>query len=77
MNELEVEVVTLEDDNNYIIVDTIGDYVYLVNEDDPDSFCIRRIEKEGEQEFFVGLSNGKEFDKAFLEFTKKHKDELE
>ena len=30
----EVEVVTLEDDKNYIIVDTIDEYVYLVDEED-------------------------------------------
>lgn len=79
MNELEteVEVVTLEDDNNYIIIDTIDDYVYLVNEDNPESFCIRKIELEGDEEFFVGLNDGKEFDKALLKFTKKHKSELE
>ena len=73
----DVEVVTLEDDKNYIIVDTIGEYVYLVDEEDDSSFCIRKIEKEGEEEFFVGLSSEAEFDKALLEFTKKHKEELE
>lgn len=73
----EVEVVTLEDDNNYIIIDTIGDYVYLANEENPKDFCIRKIEKEGEEEFFVGLSGEAEFKKALLEFTKKHKEELE
>ena len=73
----EVEVVTLEDDKDYIIVDTIDDYVYLVNEEQPDEFCIRKIEKEGEDEYFVGLNSEAEFDKMLLEFTKKHKDILE
>lgn len=72
----EMEVITLEDDQDYVIIDTIGEYVYLAQEQDPKSFCIRKIEKEGEEEFFVGLSGEAEFQKALLEFTKKHKDVL-
>lgn len=76
MNEIDVEVVTLENDKDYIVVDKISDYVYLVNETEPDDFCIRKIEIEGDEEYFVGLDNEIEFDKALLEFSKKHKNLL-
>lgn len=72
-----VEVVTLEDDKDYIIVDTINEYVYLADEEDLESFCIRKIEKDVEGEFIVGLSSEAEFNKALLEFTKKHQNVLE
>ena len=72
----EVEVVTLEDGKDYVIVDEINSYVYLVNKEDSKSFYIRKVEKEMDDEFFVELSGENEFNKALLEFTKKHKDIL-
>lgn len=78
INEVkEIEVVTLENNKDYMIIDTIDDYVYLAEKNDPEAFCIRKIEKEGDDEYFVGLNSDAEFDKALLEFTKKHKDMLE
>lgn len=72
----EMEVVTLEDDNNYIIIDTIDNYVYLASEEDKEYFGIRKIEKENDEEYFVGLDDDKEFDNALALFNNKYKDFL-
>lgn len=71
----EKEFVTLEDGLDYIVLDIINDYAYLVLESDPKAFCIRKIKKMDDlEEYFVGLDNDKEFDKALLLFTDKHKE---
>lgn len=73
----ELEYVTLEDGHDYFVVDVIEDYAYLSREDDLNAFCIRKIKKEGTEEFFIGLKDDQEFDKALLEFTKKHREVIE
>jgi len=70
----EMEIVTLEDDNNYIIIDTIDKYVYLASEDDKEYFGIRKIELENGEEYFSALDNEEEFNKALSLFTNKFKD---
>lgn len=72
----EMEYVTLEDGKDYFVMDIIDDYAFLVSENDVGAFCVRKIEKEGEEEFFVGLSDSDEFDEAMLKFSHKHKNRL-
>ena len=39
---MEKETIVLEDGIEYIITDTINNYVYLNNINDPEDFCIRK-----------------------------------
>lgn len=70
----EMEIVTLEDDNNYILIDRIDNYVYLTKEEDNEFFMIRKVENNLDEEYFCGLDNDDEFDKALALFTNKYKD---
>lgn len=71
---VEKEFVTLEDGLDYIVLDIIDDYAYLVLESNPKTFCIRKIKKINEQEeYFVGLDSDMEFDRALLMFNNKNK----
>ena len=57
----EYEIVTLENGKDYAIVKETDKYVYLVNPNDENDFCIRKtIVKEG-QEFFQTLDDEAEF----------------
>lgn len=71
-----IEVIKLEDEKEYAVVDEIEDnsntYVYLTNIEDPEDFCIRKKVLENAEEFLVGLENDNEFEQALLYFTKKH-----
>ena len=70
---VEVEYVTLEDGNDYFVVDIIDHYVYLKKEDDDKTFEIREVVKEDNgEEFFVELDSQEEYEKALLLFTKKY-----
>lgn len=72
----ELEYIILENGRDYFIIDEITEnnvtYLYLTNENDEKDFCIRKMGKDNE---VLKLDNDKEFDKALLYFTKKHKDE--
>ena len=71
--EMEVEYVTLEDGNDYFVVDIIDHYVYLKKEEDDNTFEVRGVVKEDNgEEFFVELDNQEEYEKALLLFTKKY-----
>ena len=71
--EMEVEYVTLEDVNDYFVVDIIEHYVYLKKEDDDKTFEIREVVKEDNgEEFFVELDSQEEYENALLLFTKKY-----
>ena len=72
-----MDFVTLEDNQDYLIVDTIDNYLYLVSEQDPTKLCIRKLKQESSKKYITGLDSDKEFDKALLLFTKKHKDDIE
>lgn len=72
-----VEIITLEDNNDYIvtkeiIIDNVK-YVYLTNTDDVASFCIRKVNIINGEEFLVGLNDQDEFLKALKSFTEEVK----
>ncbi len=77
----EYEYLTLEDGNEYLIIDEIEidgiNYVYLSNGEDNENFRVRKNKKVGNIEMLVGLDSDQEFDKAMLYFVKNHKDDLE
>lgn len=75
----EVEVITLEDNKEYIVTDEIiinnVKYVYLTNENDIANFCIRKVNNINNTEFLVGLDTKEEVIMALKEFKNKFKTE--
>lgn len=69
---MEKETIFLEDGIEYIITDTINNYLYLNNINDIKDFCIKKeIIKDGE-EYIVGLDNEEDYYKAIELFEKKY-----
>ena len=66
--------VTLENGHNYIIIEEKKyqdkSYVYLVNENDSNDFCIRKIITDGGIKKIVTLDNDEEFYSAIKLFNK-------
>lgn len=67
------ETIILEDDLEYIITDTIDNYLYLNNINDPKDFCIRKQVTENDEEYICGLDNEEEYNKALKLFYDKYK----
>lgn len=76
---IDVNVITLEDNQSYIIIDTLIDkdnkYLFLVQEQDEKVTCIRKIIKENNKEFLVKLDNEEEFEEILTLFNDKHRKE--
>lgn len=75
---MNVDVVTLEDNLSYLIIDTImyedNKYLVMVNKDDNQDIVIRKvIYKEG-REFLVKLDSEDEFEIIMSLFYDKHKE---
>ena len=77
--EEEIEVVTLENGLDYMVIDEIPNgsvtYVYLANVDDEKDTCIRKVTEVDGEDIINGLDSEDEFNKALLLFTKKHKND--
>lgn len=69
---MEKETIILENGIEYIITDTINNYVYLNNINNIKDFCIRKQIIENEDEYIVGLENEDEYYKALELFEKKY-----
>lgn len=76
MEEKECNVITLEDGIEYTEVDKLehnnNTYVFLSNLENPENFCIRKLIKENEEEFIIGLDSDEEFDIILNLFTQKY-----
>lgn len=76
---IDVNVITLEDNQNYIIIDTLIDknnkYLFLAQEQDENAICIRKVIKEDNKEFLVKLDSEEEFEEALTLFNDKHRKE--
>lgn len=72
----ELEIITLDDGKDYIVTDEIiiddVKYVYLTDEDDIASFCIRKINVINNEEYLVGLKDRNEFNMALEKFMEKN-----
>lgn len=73
---IDVNTITLENNQEYIIVDAIelnnNKYLILAKENTIGDFCIRKvISKEG-KEYIVKLDSNEEFDIILKEFVRKH-----
>lgn len=66
------ETIVLEDNIEYIITDTINNYLYLNNINDPKDFCIRKRIIEDNESYICGLDNEEEYDKALELFINKY-----
>ena len=69
---MEKETIILEDNIEYIITDTINNYLYLNNINDVKDFCIRKRIYENDESYIVGLDNEEEYYKALELFEKKY-----
>jgi len=47
-------------------------FVYLVNKEDSEDFCIRKLKVLDGKIFYEGLKDSQEFDLAMMYFTRKH-----
>lgn len=78
---IEAKSVRLEDGIEYMVMDEIDNanttYYYLANIDDEEDFCIRKIDKNKDNQLLVGLDSDQEFDRAMLLFMKKNKNYFE
>ena len=72
---LEFDIVTLEDNIEYVILARIENngnkYVYLSQVDDDDDFCIRKEVVEDNKTYFTGLNDEDEFKLALELFGNK------
>lgn len=77
----ELDVVTLEDNQDYIVTDEIIingiKYVFLTNEKDVSSFCIRKVNIINNEEYLIGLDNKTELENALSEFYKHHQEPVQ
>lgn len=71
----EINTVVLEDNIRYAILKEIekdgNTYVYLVNVEDAEDFCIRKVVIENGNKFLVGLDSDEEFELVLLNFAKE------
>lgn len=74
---IDAKSVKLEDGIEYMVIDEIVNanttYYYLANIDDEEDFCVRKINKDKNDQLLVGLDSDAEFDRAMLLFMKKNK----
>lgn len=75
----EVDIITLEDGKDYMVVDEFEinkvKYVYLTDENDVANFCIRKINIINNEEYLVGLDSEDEFKNALQEFVNRNKND--
>lgn len=76
MEEKECNVIILEDNIEYTEVDKIeynnNTYIFLSNLENPENFCIRKLIKENNEEYIVGIDSKEEFDNVLNLFTQKY-----
>ena len=65
---IEVDTITI-DDNEYMILNEINDYVYLSNINDPKDFIIQKKVTKNDERLLIPLDNREEFNKALELFA--------
>lgn len=75
MENINCNVITLENNIDYIEVDKIefnnNTYLFLSNEDNDNDFTIRRLIRENDEEYLEKLNNQEEFDRILKLFIDK------
>lgn len=73
---IEVNVVKLEDNLDYVIIDTIksekNNYLVLAKKDSEFDVCIRKIIKEDNKEYLVKLDSEEEFEEVMTLYNEKY-----
>lgn len=76
---MEVNVITLENENEYIIIDTIefnnNKYLFLSNKEDETDMCVRKVLIKEEKEYLVKLDSENELEEILNKFSQKYKGE--
>lgn len=67
----EIDILKLEDDKEYMVLDIIDTYFFLTNVKDVADFCIRKLKDETTPELIL-LKDNQEFNKALELFNKKY-----
>ena len=58
---MDLEQITLENGITYVVTNEINNYVYLVNPDDENDFCIRKNIEIDNEDYLKGLDSEEEF----------------
>lgn len=72
MEKKEYNTTILEDGIEYVELDIINNYIFLSEIENPQNFCIRKLETENNIEYIVGLKDEEEFKKALELFNNKY-----
>ena len=76
MEEKECNVITLEDNIEYTEIGKVeynnNQYVVLAVLENPEKFCIRKLIKENEEEYIIGLDSKEEFDNVLKTFVENY-----
>lgn len=75
-DKIEVNVITLENNRDYEIIDTIKiddkKYLILSNEEDDNDICVRKVIVEGGREYITKLDNKEELEEVMTNFYNKY-----
>lgn len=73
---MEVNVITLENEKDYIIIDTIeynnNKYLFLSNKEDENDMCVRKVILK-DKEYLIKLESENELEEVLNVFTTKYK----
>ena len=76
---MDIDVISLEDNKKYFIVDTIIDednkYLFLVDRDNDKNITVRKVIKKDDQEYVVKLDSSTEFEEVMALFNAKYREE--
>ena len=71
----EIEVVTLEDDKNYNVIERLElngfTYLILANENDDTDICVRKEVEKEDKTYLAMLSSDEELESVLKEFAKE------
>ena len=71
---------TIIDGKKYMEIDKLelngSNYVFLVNSNDKNDYCIRKLVSSEGKIYYEGLSDDNEFDNVLIYFAKKHENLL-
>ena len=72
MSEVTMKVMEI-DGADYILVETVGDYNFFVEENNIENICVLKLIEEDGERFFVNLDSADEVDEAFSLYYEKLK----
>jgi hypothetical protein len=76
MEEIMVDVIDIEG-KDFFLVDTLDEYNYFSEIDNPENICIMKKEHENGEEVYVSLESDEEVDKALVLYYEKFGNTIE